>query len=487
MSRSGSLGLDVEILRRLSSDRLVRVLEDAPGAKDLIIDGELMKMLDRIAGATLLRKHGVQKMYRLERLPPPIQSSQRVYVVRPTLVTMKYVADHVHADSQTHPEIRVHVVVVPRITTWVTSLVEEEGLFGIITMHEFTPDFIPLDDDLLSLEMNSFYRDAFLDGDYSSCLSIARGLQTIQGLYGSIPNVVAHGRAAKAVLNALDILTEQGSPTKSNRVVHCQETACTAVLQQPCGHEVCRSHARCAVQVADLLVWHPDGCEICYALVSDVTSDSVSPAITSATLETLKTWVGGFGRNVKAKHPYILAEEMCSLLYPNAKISAAVMSDVAAPIITRIREETQAFPDDLVGLGDDVLDDVAAINLDVEPMVVDSTGTGRVVGEAGSVRSKVPFPSPAHSLSSSVSSFQGFTGKVVDKSCSVVPKVKHVKKNLPKASKILKSLPVRPSSTFKRRPVSEKVSPTAQGSRVRNSKAKSRNWLLIRCPFRVSL
>ena len=55
MSAPQSLGLDVEILGRLSRDRLVRVLEDAPGAKDLIIDGDLMKMLDRIAGATLLR------------------------------------------------------------------------------------------------------------------------------------------------------------------------------------------------------------------------------------------------------------------------------------------------------------------------------------------------------------------------------------------------------------------------------------------------
>lgn len=55
MSQPRTLGLDVEILRRLSSDRLVRILEDAPGAKDLIIDGDLMKMLDRIAGATLLR------------------------------------------------------------------------------------------------------------------------------------------------------------------------------------------------------------------------------------------------------------------------------------------------------------------------------------------------------------------------------------------------------------------------------------------------
>lgn len=55
MSQPQSLGLDVEILRRLSRDRLVRVLEDAPGSKDLIIDGDLMKMFDRIAGASVLR------------------------------------------------------------------------------------------------------------------------------------------------------------------------------------------------------------------------------------------------------------------------------------------------------------------------------------------------------------------------------------------------------------------------------------------------
>ena len=50
------------------------------------------------------------------------------------------------------------MVVVPRVTSWVTSLIEEEGLYGIVTLQEFNPDFIPLDDDLLSLEMNTFFR-----------------------------------------------------------------------------------------------------------------------------------------------------------------------------------------------------------------------------------------------------------------------------------------------------------------------------------------
>lgn len=218
MTPPQSLGLDVEILRRLSSDRLVRVLEDAPGAKDLIIDGDLMKMLDRIAGATLLRSHGVDKMYRLERVPPPVQSSQRVYLVRPSLLLLKILADHVHSDHAAHPDLHVHVVVVPRVVSWVTDLLEEEGLYGALILHEFCPDFIPLDDDLLSLEMTSFFRDAFLEGDFSGCVDVARAVNTLQGLFGQIPYVLAHGRAAKAVVNTLDLLNSQNSPKKTSQM-----------------------------------------------------------------------------------------------------------------------------------------------------------------------------------------------------------------------------------------------------------------------------
>ncbi|XP_068243699.1 uncharacterized protein [Palaemon carinicauda] len=258
------------------------------------------------------------------------------------------------------------------------------------------------------------------------------------------------------------------------QVVHCHETACTAVLQQSCGHEVCRSHARCAVQVDDLLVWHPEGCDICYVLVSDLTSDSTTQAIKSS---SLKIWVGGFGRNVKAKKPYILAEDRCTLLYPNAKMSAAVAPEVAAPIITRIRKETQVLPEDLEGLGEAVLEDVAVINLDVEPMVVDSAGQGREVSEAGGARSKIPTLSPAQS-NSSITSFQGFTGRVmtVDKSCSVASKVKHMKKALPKASKpskLPKPLPTRPLSASWLLMDSAVATPPYKGSRARSSKGKT--------------
>ncbi|XP_068220198.1 uncharacterized protein [Palaemon carinicauda] len=123
-------------------------------------------------------------------------------------------------------------------------------------------------------------------------------------------------------------------------------------------------------------------CSNCAGMRSADLMPGTIQAIKSASLATLKTWGGGFRRNVKAKKSYILAEDMCALLYPNAKMSAVVAADVAAPIIARIREETRVLPEDLEGLGDDVLEDVAVINLDVEPTVVDSTGPGREVSHS---------------------------------------------------------------------------------------------------------
>lgn len=74
---------------------------------------------------------------------------------------------------------------------------------------------------LSTLEANCqifIFRDAFLEGDFSGCVSVARAINNIQGLYGCIPNMVAHGRAAKAVINALDALNEKDSPKRTHQV-----------------------------------------------------------------------------------------------------------------------------------------------------------------------------------------------------------------------------------------------------------------------------
>ncbi|XP_068210358.1 uncharacterized protein [Palaemon carinicauda] len=232
-------------------------------------------------------------------------------------------------------------------------------------------------------------------------------------------------------------------------VVRSQMTACAAVLQQACGHDVCRSHAHCAVQVNDLIVWHPDNCVVCYGLVSTLTADSSSQSSKTSALATLKIWVGGFARNVKAKKSYILSEEMCALIYPNAKTSAVVPKDVADPIIAKISEALLLSENHEV-MGETILEDVAAINLDIEPMALDEPELGREVGEASRSRAKILLLSPTFSTSSANSSFQGFSGKhgADVRPRPVVPKVKSLRRPLTKTRRSSKSpKPVKTSSS----------------------------------------
>ncbi|XP_066982094.1 uncharacterized protein [Macrobrachium rosenbergii] len=252
-------------------------------------------------------------------------------------------------------------------------------------------------------------------------------------------------------------------------MVHCQEPGCTAVLHQPYGHAVCRSHSGCAVREGDLVVWHPDGCEVCYTLYEQVLDESADRTSRDSALSTLKAWVSGFGRNVPSGKPYVLSEIICNLLYPGARISAAVPTDVAAPLIEQIQVETQPSQDD--NLCGEVTEEVAAINLDLEPMHVEpDQGVGREVSEAGGASSL--FNSP----SSSVSSFQGFqkSSYLEDRSRSAVPKVKRTLKSKGyKSSSALKATPLPPSKSQASSPVAStsKATPPVKGSRSRAAKA----------------
>ncbi|XP_066947609.1 uncharacterized protein [Macrobrachium rosenbergii] len=246
------------------------------------------------------------------------------------------------------------------------------------------------------------------------------------------------------------------------QTVRCEEPGCTASLQQPYGHVVCRTHAGCAVRLDDLIVWHPDGCEVCFALCTTVQDELADETSKKSALESLRAWVAGFGRNVPSGKPYVLDARLRDLLYPGARVAAAVPEDVATPIIQQIRDETQPPQADI--LYAEVSEDVAAINLDLEPMAVEQDQVV-VSGEVGEVVGAGPplFDSPA----SSVSSFAGFvkSSSLGDRAPSAIPKLKlktSWKAKGFKSSSSKKALPFPPSKA--------KVSgPVASGSKSGSS------------------
>lgn len=99
------------------------------------------------------------------------------------------------------PGISYHIIYVPRSLHQVEVLLEEEGLYGKVTVHDYAWEIIPLDYDLLSLEFPSLFKQIFAQDDTSLLSCVPKCLIGIQSLYGSIGSRFAIGKNSVHILN----------------------------------------------------------------------------------------------------------------------------------------------------------------------------------------------------------------------------------------------------------------------------------------------
>ncbi|XP_015728855.1 vacuolar protein sorting-associated protein 33B isoform X2 [Coturnix japonica] len=187
---------DFGILKRLARDQLIHLLEQLPGRKDLFIEPDLMSPLDRIANVSVL-KHEVDKLYRVETRPGPGASDQLCFLVRPRVRTMRYIADIVNADKMSGRSRKYKIIFSPQKFYACEMVLEEEGVYGDVTCDEWSFYLLPLDEDIISMELPEFFRDYFLEGDHRWINSVARALQLLNSLYGPFNRAYGIGRCAK--------------------------------------------------------------------------------------------------------------------------------------------------------------------------------------------------------------------------------------------------------------------------------------------------
>ncbi|NWU28920.1 VP33B protein, partial [Dyaphorophyia castanea] len=187
---------DFGILKRLARDQLVYLLEQLPGKKDLFIEADLMSPLDRIANVSIL-KHDVDKLYKVETRPAPGASDQFCFLVRPRVRTMRFIADIINADKMSGRSRKYKIIFSPQKFYACEMVLEEEGVFGDVTCDEWSFYLLPLDEDIISMELPEFFRDYFLEGDHRWINPVARALQLLNSLYGPFGKTYGIGRCAK--------------------------------------------------------------------------------------------------------------------------------------------------------------------------------------------------------------------------------------------------------------------------------------------------
>lgn len=96
-----------------------------------------------------------------------------------------------------------HVFWVPRRTLVADQIFEEAGILGDVNVSELPLSFFPLENDVLSLELDDSFRDLYLHKDVTPNFLMAKALMGIQQSHGLFPRIIGKGDNAKRVADLL--------------------------------------------------------------------------------------------------------------------------------------------------------------------------------------------------------------------------------------------------------------------------------------------
>uniref|UniRef100_A0A5S6R375 Vacuolar protein sorting-associated protein 33B n=1 Tax=Trichuris muris TaxID=70415 RepID=A0A5S6R375_TRIMR len=205
----GNRPFDVEILQRIARDKFIHLLECNHRDKILVIQSELMKPLDRVLGAKVLRQHGVVKIYRWEEFTTALIDDRlhHLFVVKPNLSVTRRVAQMFAPRLPTGKapsavSAKCQLVYVPKKLALCDVVLERYGAYGTVQTDEFNWSLLPLDSDLLSLELPDYFSSTFVDDTNIWFQTVAQALWHFQSLFGPFPDqMFCLGKSATVVAN----------------------------------------------------------------------------------------------------------------------------------------------------------------------------------------------------------------------------------------------------------------------------------------------
>ncbi|KAL3857445.1 hypothetical protein ACJMK2_012115 [Sinanodonta woodiana] len=198
--------INLGILRDHYRRELLECLDKCIGSKALVWDDALTGPFGLVAEYSLLKEHDVEKMFPLRPSALPQTSVQNViFVTRPKLDLMEQIAQNLLKEDQRGGfRKEYHIIFVPRKSLLCEKKLKESGVHGSLTnIEEFNLALVPFDYDVLSMEMDTSFRECYVENDLTSMFYAAQSLMTLQSLYGIIPNIYGKGDCAKHVVEMM--------------------------------------------------------------------------------------------------------------------------------------------------------------------------------------------------------------------------------------------------------------------------------------------
>ncbi|CAL1694404.1 unnamed protein product [Somion occarium] len=142
-------------------------------------------------------------MFWLEPGPLSATSPNIIYLCRPMIKWIKIIADQIKRHAREGQSYTYTLLLVPRISTLVKRILEEEGVLGDVTVSAYNLQFIPIAEDVISLENDNAFKELWVDGDETVIFDSAQALITLEKLFGLFPRIVGKGDYAARLATLL--------------------------------------------------------------------------------------------------------------------------------------------------------------------------------------------------------------------------------------------------------------------------------------------
>ncbi|VDM22124.1 unnamed protein product, partial [Hydatigera taeniaeformis] len=175
------MNVPLEKLKATTLKNIEVLLKKLPEEKHMLIETTLLRALDRIVSMRVLSSLGVKKVFKIQDLPPEPSFSRYsqyfvaimhlfrlVYLITPTKQSVQTIINHSEVDRKAQIKRCRLVAFVPKQTAAVKTLLESRGILGDdLQIADLSFGWIPIDIDLISLNLPEVYTNYFLHGDTS--------------------------------------------------------------------------------------------------------------------------------------------------------------------------------------------------------------------------------------------------------------------------------------------------------------------------------
>ncbi|XP_065201520.1 vacuolar protein sorting-associated protein 33A [Planococcus citri] len=210
--------LNIGLVQEQAKKEFLDLLDNCDGSKVIIWDDGLSGPFGLIAEYSLLKKRDAVKMHPLRPGKiKTIETENVIFITRPHLKLMGYVAENIHHEESSHRKRKWHLYFVPMKSLLCEEFLKNKGVYGsFATVQQISGCILfPFDNDLVSMELESAFREYYVDSDPTCVYQVAKAVKILQDIYGPIKRISGKGNAAQQVMKLLNKLDKEPSSSSS--------------------------------------------------------------------------------------------------------------------------------------------------------------------------------------------------------------------------------------------------------------------------------